>query len=90
MGRITDRQRAIIEFIRTRPDNTVKLVEVVEQFGHWYYCNGRKHVSDIMFRMFKAGKLLKPKHGHYKLNDKPLNLYNKQEIIDENQINMFK
>ena len=90
MSKITDRQREIIKFIRTKPDNTAKLIEIVEKFQHWYYCNGRKYVSEIMFRMVKSGKMIKPKRGHYQINDKSVTLYNNNEIIDENQLNMFK
>ena len=89
MSKITDRQRAIIGFMRTRPENTVKLIEVVNEFKHWYYANGRKHVSDIMFRMYKSGKVTRPKHGHYKLRDVFPAGVNESEIVDENQLNIF-
>lgn len=80
MTQITDRQREIIKFIRNHDNVEVKLNDIVKQFEGWYYCNGRKHVSDIVFRMLKSGKLLKPRHGYYKLNDNPL---------DPNQMNIF-
>ena len=89
MTLITDRQREIIKFIREHPNDEVKLNEIVKKFQHWYYCNGRKHVSDIVFRMLKSGKLLKPKHGYYKLNENPVFFKPDDTPIDPDQINIF-
>lgn len=87
MSKITERQRHIINFIRNHEDESVKLNDIVNEFKGWYYHNGRKHVSDIVFRMLKSGKLVKPKHGYYKLNDNPSKPFKGE--TDPNQTNLF-
>lgn len=90
MTQITERQRQIIKFIREHSNDEVKMKEILDKFEHWYYANGRKHVSDIVFRMLKSKKLLKPRHGYYKLNDKPIWTTPNDEPVDPNQVNMFE
>ena len=90
MSLISDRQKIIFKFIKDNEPNDTKLNDIVKSFGCWYYCNGRKHISDIVFRMFKSGKLLKPRRGYYSINyNYKGHSINKDEVA-ENQIDMFK
>lgn len=90
MTQITDRQRQIMKFIREHNGEAVKLSEIIEKFKHWYYCNARKHISDIMYRMIKSGKLVKPDRGYYKINEEPIWTDGKDNPVDPNQVNMFE
>lgn len=84
---ITERQVQIIKYLREQPNETAKRADLVEKFKHWYYCNGEKHISDILHRMVKSGKLSKPKHGYYKLDFTGTKI--KLEDIDPNQLNLL-
>ena len=90
MSQITERQRQIIKFIREHENDEVKLSEIIEKFNHWYYHNSRKHISDIMYRMVKSKKLIKPKRGYYKLNDEPVWTTPEDKEVDPDQLNMFE
>lgn len=89
MSLISDRQKKIFEFIKSNEPEATKLNEIVLKFDFWYYCNGRKHVSDIVFRMFKSGKLLKPKNGYYSVNYKYNGSRINKDEVSENQLNIF-
>jgi hypothetical protein len=89
MTRISDRQRQIIDFIRDHENDSVKLIEIVEKFKHWYYHNGRHHISEIMYRMVKSQKLTKPKRGYYAISVvSPIGV-NTAEPVDPAQISIF-
>ena len=86
MSRLTERQSAIIGFLRNCTEETSKKSDILNQFSHWYYCNSDKHLSEILHRMVKSGLLVKPKHGFYKIGDGKKK--NQEEKI-ENQTELF-
>lgn len=89
MSLISHRQGEIFKFIKENEPNPVKLNQIVKKFEHWYYSNGRKHVSDIVFRMFSSGKLNKPKTGHYLINYKYKGSKINNDVVDKDQLNLF-
>lgn len=69
MSKITERQSKILNFIKSHESIEVKRSEIISEFEHWYYCNGSKHISDILHRMIKNGLLKKERSGYYMIGN---------------------
>jgi hypothetical protein len=76
------KQYEILGFVRSR--GQAKKKEIVEEFDN-YYCNGSKHIGDILTRMVNNGLLERPKKGVYQLRVKPLSTVES----DPNQLSLF-
>lgn len=72
----------ILQFIYQNGGTATKS-DIVEKFGQRYYCNGSKHLGDMLSRMVKSKKLHRIKRGVFSIS-KPHN-----ELIN-NQIDLFQ
>lgn len=84
---LTPHQRKILALARSN-GGTVTKKQVVENFGHRYFCNAEKHVGDCLSRMIKARLLDRLKPGVYAIGAgtkaKPA-----AAVIIENQKTLF-
>lgn len=90
MSKVGQRQATIIKFIQDHSEDSVKLKEIVDKFEHWYYYNGRHHIQEIMSRMVRSGKLVRPKRGSYSIPEVQPAGVNTNEVVDPNQTNIFE
>lgn len=74
---------------QSSPDYTITMQDLDDNFGHYYYCNARFHLSMMMSRMVKNGQFIRIKKGTYKLNMLPIQNKNKAVHTDTNQITLF-
>lgn len=87
MSRNNERQRKIFDFLNKQPEQTAKRADIVNEFEHWYYCNGAHHIDGLLYTMFKRGKVRKPKPGYYQAVT--MNPTKQGGPTDENQISLF-
>jgi len=73
----------ILDYIHRTGETTKK--EIVGRFDD-YYCNGAKHIGDILSRMVKSGHLERVGFGVYKLNTKGKGL----DCVDSRQTDLFE
>ena len=62
---LTSKQKQILDFLR---EGEKKKSEIVDRFGHWYYCNGDKHVGNLLSTMVRRNLLVRKSKGVYELN----------------------
>lgn len=62
---LTSKQNQILDFLR---EGEKKKSEIVDQFGYWYYCNGDKHVGNLLSTMVRQNILVRKSKGVYELN----------------------
>lgn len=74
---------------QSSPDHTINMQDLLDTFGHTYYCNANFHLSQMMSSMVKNGTFTRVKKGVYKLNILPMGNPNKPDIIDPNQGKLF-
>lgn len=65
--------------MRGCPDHTATKKELVAKFGGVYYCNGSKHLGEVLSRMVKSGHLIRIKPGVYKVENRAMRLCKPQQ-----------
>lgn len=63
---LTPQQTQILKDAQER-GGTITKKEIVEMYEHLYFCNGDKHLGDILSRMVKSGLLIREKPGVFKV-----------------------
>lgn len=65
MKAMTQRQREIVDFIRSGPDQTRTSVELIDKFGREYYRHGEKYVGERLTALIRSGHIARVKKGFY-------------------------
>lgn len=87
MPTIGKRQKQILEFARTNGGKFAKH-ELVNRLTYtWYYCNASANTGCVLSGMVKSGLLIRVKHGHYKLPEKPITNH-KPAYVDNDQLTL--
>lgn len=81
---LSDKQKKVIEFCLSN-NNTISKKQAMGLINT-HYCNGEKHVGEVLSRMVKQGLLVRIKPGHFQLGK---GTKNKPSTIDNNQVNLF-
>ena len=82
---LTPQQSQIMKAAQER-GGTITKKEILEMYGGHYFCNGAKHVGDILSRMVKSGLLIRERPGVFKIGN---GKKSKPAVIIENQITLF-
>lgn len=80
----TEKQKAVIAYCLSHSNRITKKDAMAIINDH--YCNGQKHVGDVLSRMVKAGMLIREKPGVFVLGK---GKRNKRTVEDNNQPEMF-
>ena len=59
------KRQILYKFLLDFPEG-IKISEIVDQFGHWYYANGAFHIGNLLSTMVKNGEAERVKIGVYK------------------------
>lgn len=60
-----DKKLEVIKYLKTVEQ--ASLQDIYDHMPFSYYCNGNKHMGDILSRMVKGGRLVRVKKGVFKL-----------------------
>lgn len=63
---LTEQQRVILQDAQ-KNGGTITKKQIVKSYGHCYFCNGSKHLGDILSRMVNSGLLIREKPGVFKI-----------------------
>lgn len=62
---MTTRQKQIIQFVLSGPNQTRTSAEIISEFGHEYFGNGDKYVGARLTTLVRSGHLVRIKKGLY-------------------------
>lgn len=81
---MTPKQKIIVEFCLSNNNACTKkdAMNLIDT----HYCNGEKHVGEVLSRMVKAGILVRIKPGYFKLGTGVKKVKN---VHNPNQTNLF-
>ena len=82
--KLTIKQQKVVDFIRKSSDNQITKKQAVELIDD-HYCNGSKHVGEVLSRMVKSGTLKRIKNGVFTLG----NGKGPKTFIVQNQNSLF-
>lgn len=83
---MSDKSRIILDHA-LRNGNKITKRDAVALIGNTYYCNGAKHVGDILSRLVKSGRLKRLKRGEFEISFGEKN--RNRQIQSEKQIQIF-
>lgn len=85
-----DKQKEILKYLATVEKATLSEIYDAVPFG--YYCNGHKHLGDMLARMVKSRKIERVKKGVFKRlspEDYQQKYKSQISIFNENQMELF-
>lgn len=82
--KLTVKQQKVVNFINRSEDKQITKKQAVELIDD-HYCNGDKHVGEVLSRMVKSGTLERVKNGVFKIGSGK----SKKVFIVENQNDLF-
>jgi predicted transcriptional regulator of viral defense system len=77
---LTEKQQFIISYLKEV--GQASTIQILAAAPFSYYCNGEKHLGEILSRMIKKRLLVRVGRGKYKLQEST-------EIQEENNIEIF-
>lgn len=85
--RLSSKQKQILEVVREH--GQVNLTHLVDEFGHWYYYNEKKHLGALLSNMVKVGLLERIKPGLFKVGPGRKHAVNHALDGDQDQTKLF-